>query len=1359
MSDEEKQRPSSLDEEMLKALEAAEAGLPSPLLDDGFLVDTDFLEDNSPLVRPDGEAPIAAQTPLARPVPPLPRPRPETPSRRTTQTPSTPPTSGPLEELASVPAETTPDDTDYVSGTDDTLTEEELAALVAQRKSEKSDFDPELPLSQEDLDALINGIGHEGDEHGEDQETSTATPEEVEAPDSAPLIPHDDLGTESGAETEPSDTPAEETPMAQDELDALLAGTGAAEATDTPDTAPEEAPMAEADLDALLAGTGAAEATDTPDTEANEAPMAEADLDALLAGTGAAEATDTEAEEAPMAEADLDALLAGTGAAEATDTPDTEAEEAPMSEADLDALLAGTGAAEATDTPDTEAEEAPMSEADLDALLAGTGAAEATDTPDTPGKEAPDLDALLADAGAAAESDTSEGGSGAMSQEDLDALLATAAEESEDGASQSGDDDISGHTDEGTPTSATADGEAALDETNLDAVLGGPREEQVLDGSQLDAPVIPEEDSPEVSLSQSSIDSLMADLDSSGALDGLPASPEAESPPDDEAEEEEIGDISQDMIDSLIASAQQEATDERSAASKSEIGSENLAAAAASESGSESLSQSDLDKLIEASKNGDTGPAPASPAPLQEGDGASSADTALSPEAGSARGTGRGKRFRKQSPLVPFVQENAVRLAACLTMGTLIALGTGGILTLNREHRPDAGMERALDSLEIALTRARDKMASGDYVGVVEELDEPIAAAYPGQLRSDALFVRLEAQFRAFRGEWGTPEFDQMTANIDDVLKEVPSHPRIPEALYWKAKLFTADQPILALDIYKNIFEQYADAPERDRMLIEASQLALEQEDPLTAAIYAQNLLSNYPASPWAGEAKLAIGDANVKAGNYSDARTMFIRVAQSSPDSALAAKAFVRLGRLAYESGQYKNAEMHLKNQIETSTHLEGNDEVYLLLAQTYRASGQLENARDTLTDLLTFFEDSPLRPQAFIENAQVLEALGERERAIKTAQRATLEYPNNPDVLKNNGELQGLDGNPLAAAIAFVAADKAGAADPSLLLNAARYYRTANMPTEATRTYQRLKTLYAGSPEALSGSIEAARLRYEQGGTEGALDDLTSLLAATRGTRHQLPTLEAIQSIYRDLGLPDHIRTTARDIVSVATEPETLAQAAIDLIDNGDLENAQAAIGKLDLNRLRTRTAFSLLMKEGEALLSIAPQRGLEKMEQAYFNYPEARTRPSDQKLLRTYLDTGRAAAARRMVMDLKAHVETAPIDTPYLVDAAIAWGDFLYDKEDYRTAVFAFSIAEDSTSNSKLPVTGLRSDPEWARYQRANALLQLADYEGCLSLYESIAASDSPWAQEAAVKANLARLEQRQRGVPVAQNNPAG
>jgi tetratricopeptide (TPR) repeat protein len=291
-----------------------------------------------------------------------------------------------------------------------------------------------------------------------------------------------------------------------------------------------------------------------------------------------------------------------------------------------------------------------------------------------------------------------------------------------------------------------------------------------------------------------------------------------------------------------------------------------------------------------------------------------------------------------------------------------------------------------------------------------------------------------------------------------------------------------------------------------------------------------------------------------------------------------------------------------------------------------------------------------------------------------------------------------------------------------------------------------------YGGSTAALAGGIEAAQLRYEEGDAEGALDDLEALQSATRGTEYNLATLEAMQEIYQDLGLTDHILTMGKEIVEQTQAPDVLARTAISLMDAGDLESAQQAIEKIDFAHLQKPLAFELLMKEGNALLAVAPQRGLEKMEEAHFNYPEARTRDADQQLLRTYLATGRPAAARRMVMELKAGAEQKASDAPYLVDAAIAWGDYLYAQEDYRTAEFAYSMAEEAGSKAGDKVAGLRSHPDWAQYQRANALLNLGDYEGCLALYEKIGASDSPWAGEASVKAGLARLEQRQRGIDV-------
>ena len=1270
---------------MLKALEAAEAGDSSPLLDDDFLADTTFLDDNSPLVRKNDETSIAPAPQATA------KPRPGAPAHRSLD-PRLRRRAAQLRDARVSP--TTPEKID------DALTPDVTESF--QRDEEAAE---ERPLDQTVTE-------NTAPQQAPEPKPEDNVPATVDGPDETT-----ELSTEPEGLLNPAD------------LDALVADTAM---EDVPDVDSTPTPTSE-DLDVLI-NTGEADVPIPEDARSEDltpTPTAE-DLSEILATPTSEDPEVIEAavdDPAPTPE-DLDEPVESQPIDDEIQDDPTDDETDPTSpsedpEAAPDTSVDDVPADETTATE--EKSDPPISQSDLAAMLSEVPVSEyeTTDEPEA------DVD-------------------GMMSQEDLDALLDATAGESDGEVASLTDEDLDGLFNEldGTPTGNV---EAAQD-AGIDAALNELDDEQSLDGSKLDAPVIADtpESEGDVSLSDSSLDELMSDINDSGE--------EAASANDEE--DGDMGGISQDMIDSLIASAQQEASDERGAASKSEVGSENLAAAATAapaEDGTDLHSQSDLDKLIDGSRGSNEAESNSEATPNPESLASARKSTTL--PASTPTGDNKGTRFRRPSVVGTFILEHSLRLVACALVGSLFALSSGIFMHMNREYRPGGDSDQDIAALEVAIERGREKLAAGNYPGVVAELEEPIARAHPSALRNDARFLQLEAKYLGFRGQWGDRAFDDLSAETDEILETASSHRRAPEALYWKARLYTNDQPVTAMEIYKNIFDHYESAANRDQMFLDAAQLALELDDPLTTYTYAQRLLNEYPASPWAGEAILAIGDANMKAGLIDDARTMYIRVVQDAQDTALGAKAVIRLGQLAYDTGQYDTAKNYLRNQLETTTTLEGNDEVYLLLAKTYRAANELENARDMLNDLLTFFEESELRPDAFIEYTQVLEALGERDRALKTAQRGVLEYPDNHRVLRNDGELQGLAGHPIGAANALVAADRAGAGDPGLLLSAARYYRAASMPDEAKRTYARLKSKFAGSNESLSGGIEGAQLRFAEGETEEALNDLKALQAATRGTVHYLPSLIATQTIYRDLGLAPHIQRTAMEIITEAVESETLAEAAIDLLNTGELESAQGAIGKLNFSKLRPRTAHKLLMKEGEALLAVAPQRGLEKMEEAYFNYPEVRTRKDDQLLLQTYLDTGKAAAARRMVMDLRAHVDSTPIDTPYLIDAAIAWGDYLYSKEDYRTAAFAFSIAEDAGGDTSSPVTGLHTDPNWARYQRANALLKLADYEGCLSLFDDIAASDSPWAREAEFKASMARQEQRRRGISGNQSARAG
>jgi TolA-binding protein len=641
-------------------------------------------------------------------------------------------------------------------------------------------------------------------------------------------------------------------------------------------------------------------------------------------------------------------------------------------------------------------------------------------------------------------------------------------------------------------------------------------------------------------------------------------------------------------------------------------------------------------------------------------------------------------------------------------------------------------------------------MEAHEYRKAVALLDPAIAESKNATERTDAKFLKLEAQYKGLVYESGSPEVEALYAETDDVIKEADKHPRIPEALRWKAQLYEQDHlPYAAQDLYKKIIEQYPGTPDFDQTLLDASRLAMVLKYPREAADYAQRLLNEFPGSPCAPKAHLLLGDAYAMAGMEDDARTLYVRLADNEPGSSRSSEAYLRLGRLAMDQKNYDAAIQHLETCLKTSSSQEGNDAIYLMLGQAYRQKGRLDDAQKMFNDLIHFFPDSKRIPDGMVELSQVTEAKGNRKEAVEIAQQAARRFPDNPLALRNNGEFQGLEGNAFSAANALVAADEAGANDPAALLTAARHYRTLAMDDQAQQTYRRLREEYAKSPESITAGVEEADVLYREGKVSQAVQQLDDLARATSPGPQRVNILSTTARIYRDLGLTEAAKEVSQQIASTSSDPQLLAETAIDLIDSSDLEAAQKIVEKISLSQVNTPTAYALLMKFGQALLKVNPQRGLAKMEEAYLNYPEARVPEDDQRLLQAYLAANLPAAARRLVMEKSAEARNTPSRAPELILAANGWGDYLYNKGDYRAAADAYALSVDAVGKSKAINETTKAGVDWAKYQRANALLELADFQASLMLYNEVASSASPWAKEAGVKAGYAKLEQQLRG----------
>ena len=725
-----------------------------------------------------------------------------------------------------------------------------------------------------------------------------------------------------------------------------------------------------------------------------------------------------------------------------------------------------------------------------------------------------------------------------------------------------------------------------------------------------------------------------------------------------------------------------------------------------------------------------------------------------------------------RSSAIEQFRRSPTRVVASLAAGLLFALGAFVYFYANRlQSVSELALFPVGDAADLnrVLMHARELLDERKSSEAVKLLDAALTRA-PERAAGidDARYLRMEGVYQGLPETIPPSIGDDIHAQIDYLVETARSHPRAAEALYWKAKVYEReDNPIAARAEYRGILDNFGNAAVLDRVMLSLSELLLAAEHPIQAAPYLQRVIQEYPGSPRAARARLYLGDAYAAAGDSENARIVFIRLAESQANTSIGALAFERIGKLALESGDYSGAIRELESRLEMATTVEGNERIYILLGKAYRLTGDLEKARDILTELIDFFPESETTASALVELSQVMSDMDLEREAVRMAMQAVERYPENIEVLRNAGELLGESGDAIAAARALFAAHSAGANDPELLLAAGRHFKTAGIEDDAVAAFQELLELFPTSSQALEGNIEWARVLYERGDIANALERLERLTIATEGQPRRIPVLVAMAEMYRDLGLRQEVVDVYAQIAGMARAPELLAQAAIGLVREGEADAGMRVVERIDRSKLAGGTAYALMMAQAEVWLRRDAGEALEIMEEAHASYPEHRTPEGVQKLLEARLTTGQTARARALVSDLRIRAAQGgrADEIVWLERAAIAWGDYLYGRKDYRTALEAYTIAleslEQEASRAAAETAGTPPSPSqfWSMYQRANSLLSLARFQESLEYYGIVAASNSVWAEEAKANAESARIEIRLRGDPVSETRNAG
>lgn len=940
---------------------------------------------------------------------------------------------------------------------------------------------------------------------------------------------------------------------------------------------------------------------------------------------------------------------------------------------------------------------------------------ESESEPGTAAQAAPDSDPEIdpAEPQASVEPEPAPAGSEVLSNDDIENLLATLA--SGEGAPDAP------HPSEPADEAVEADVEA---ETDLEAMADPDAAEPEADSTISDEPELPVSTSK--LLSNDDIDSLLASL-TSGKEDADTAMPVQPAEPDDvviKVEPEALAKIEAELEASSDPPAVEEPFLEAQAAEQQEA-----------RDAAEPVTQEMLESLLREARRPDAAdPVPES-APAQ-------APVAKAPAAVDV------------APVPTDVPETELKAPRRLPTRLLVSAALGFFsaaclylfLVTHPYRTADVEALRAIRSADPsrAVSLARGFVESGRYSEALSEL-EPVMDAIPsGEGRVDAGYLHVEAQYHLLPDEAKIPAINELRTELDRLLAEAPEHPRALQARRWRADLYRrADMTEEAYEAYSEILAEAGADPGLDAVLLDAARLAVQAGRPAEAVDYLRRLIGGFPGSRLRAEAELALGQAYLAAGDRQAGEMMLTSVARSHPDSGLGAEAFVALGNLQYNDGNYDEAIRLFETRLQTATKVEGNDDIYLLLARAHRAKGQLPEAERVLRELIDFFPDSPDVPAALVELSQVLDGQGRRDEAVGVAKQAAEQHAGDADVLANAGRMLAEAGEVSAAAEALLAAERAGAENPRVLLDAAHQWFSAKDLVKAGEALQRVIDEYPDSAEAIQAGVELARVDRERGQVRAALERLEALVAAGKDQPAPVGVLDALATLYGDLGLYERAADLFREIAGATSDSTLLARAALAMIDAGRIGDARTVASRVDPAALPEPLAYRLLMRQGDALSATDPEGAVALMDAAYEQYPDQRTANDVRRVLRANLALGRTAAARGIVMDLDAQVQASPADAPLLERAAACWGDYLYRRGDYRAAEEAYALASAALGAPK------SDDGLWSRLQQANCRLQMEDLQGSGRMFEEVAASNSEWRDVARAKADYVKLQLRRRG----------
>ncbi|MDZ7771369.1 MAG: tetratricopeptide repeat protein [Balneolaceae bacterium] len=226
--------------------------------------------------------------------------------------------------------------------------------------------------------------------------------------------------------------------------------------------------------------------------------------------------------------------------------------------------------------------------------------------------------------------------------------------------------------------------------------------------------------------------------------------------------------------------------------------------------------------------------------------------------------------------------------------------------------------------------------------------------------------------------------YRQAARLLGDFASERPDHQLAASALFYRARALAQDDSARTADYYESFLADHPRSEFSRRLLFELGDKAARDSNFSQAIAYYRRSFDHGLTDAESAQARYWMAEAAVGLGDYGQARSHYLTLADNHPDSEWAPKALYSRGRLYLSENRYDSSTVAFELLRERFPNHEMTRRIGTALGESYYQQGEYGQAIEAFESAMPYLEDE-LRTKAVYLIAESHNYLNQLDQASK--------------------------------------------------------------------------------------------------------------------------------------------------------------------------------------------------------------------------------------------------------------------------------------------------------------------------------------------------------------------------------------